>query len=364
MLKNLILIALVFSLVACSSTSSVVKRDDPVAIVLKNGDEIDAKIMDIWQDKVVFQAEDWKKAYEYGEVINVERIMGIRIADGTVLSVKDYDAFRRGKKNIAKKVKPLEEERVAEARQFKPLIDGESQYERLKKKPIAEMTDREFEYFMMMKKRELKSQSDSSSYQQEVSQEESTVSAEEPSTPRAPTPTSVEPPVPSPDDRIFFETNQDKEIQLDAVADSFIEAGLAPSYLTFLNQKRSRGESLTATESTLLRLIEDNPKWQEKIEEIRFIDRKSRKTLERAYLFSPDELSGKLGLEFDKDLDMDYLALMKQLHRKIGEDVKMGDFRVMVEILGEGGARAVKEILENYQTWQFVRNSNQSLVVK
>ena len=69
-------------------------------------------------------------------------------------------------------------------------------------------------------------------------------------------------------------------------------------------------------------------------------------------------------MSLDQDADMDYVDLVQQLHRRFGEDVGMRDFRILVEVLGESGAGAVKDILENYSTWQFVLSQDTTLVDK
>ena len=71
-----------------------------------------------------------------------------------------------------------------------------------------------------------------------------------------------------------------------------------------------------------------------------------------------------MNLSFEADDEMDYTNLMRQLHRQFGEDVQMRDFRTFVEVLGESGAGAVKEILENYSTWQLVLKKDSTFVDK
>ncbi len=107
MLKKMLILSCGLLLLASGCASTVpTKRSESVNILLKNGDKIKADVLDIYRDKIVFKTNDWKKAYEYGEVINVERIKGIKIADGTVFSVREFDAYRKdGKKEGAIVVK-------------------------------------------------------------------------------------------------------------------------------------------------------------------------------------------------------------------------------------------------------------------
>ena len=261
MWKRFGILVLSLAWLGCASSSSLNKKEETVTLLLNNGDSIKAQVLDIWQDKVVFKALDWQKAYEYGEVINAARVKGVKLSDGTVLSVLDYQAYRKGEKvEIEKK------------REEKPA----------KKKKVVRR----------------------------------------------------------------------KRDELDAVIESLMESGLALSYLNYLSSKRS----LSATEEELLTRLQEDETFQETLEDIRFLDRKARKALERAYLFSPDDLERELGLRFDPDEEMDYVGLMQQLHRRFGSRVKMREFRLLVNVLGESGGRAVKELLENYEIWQMVAN--------
>jgi hypothetical protein len=382
MFKNSLslLLPLLFFLTSCAGTATQ-KRTESVTIILKNGDKIEADVLDIWKNKVVFKAKDWKKAYEYGEIINIERIEGIKIADGSVLSVKEFDAFRKGEKRTVKK---KEEPKKSDSKIAQGPEDSDLQYEKLKKKPISEMTENEFKYFIMMKEKELQAQ------KEKESAEESSIVKESPEEVKAGEAIAAlsekeEEELPQkqvePDYTLNPESqstglglkvqstsipraNYLNEQQLDEVAESLIEANLAPTYLSYLNNKSKQGKSLTDSESSLRELIERNPKWQEKLDDLKYLTRIAEKSLSRAYLYNPEGLKEKLNLQFDPDLDMDFLDLMKQLHRKIGEDVKMGDFRILVDVFGETGARAIKELLESYSSWQLVLSKDNSIVTK
>ena len=365
-------------IIGCAATSTQ-KRPESVSIILKNGDKIEAEVLDIWKNNVVFRAKDWKKAYEYGEIINIERIEGIKIADGTVLSVKDYDAYRQGDtKKSKKKAVPVESDSEI-AKKVKSEEELDLQYEELQKKPISEMTENEFEYFIMTREKELQAQKgngsavETSSEEVKVSEEILALSEEKiEEVPQIKAEPAHTPNLESENKGIGLRIentlippmNYFDEQPLDGVAESLIEAGLAPEYLSYLNSKTKLGESLTTIETTLLQKIERNPRWQEELDGLGYLTRIAQKSLSRAYLYNPEELKEKLSLQFDADLDMDFFDLMKQLHRKIGEDVKMGDFRILVDVLGETGARAIKEILEGYSSWHFVLSKDETVVTK
>ncbi|MFQ5603038.1 MAG: hypothetical protein ACE5HS_07185 [bacterium] len=337
-----------------------VKRTDAVTLLLKNGDKIKADVLDILPDKIVFRTNDWEKAYEYGEVLILERIKEIELADGTRLSVEDYDRFRQGGElQVDGKKAKVKFARMAE----EELQEGDFQYDEIKNKPISEMTDNEFRYFMMMKDRELLAENAASKGEEVKSSTKAVVPGEKSAKTKEAT-ANNNLLVPSETiSKVPFvklpQVERAKKLQASAalnkienkeLVNSLLEAGLAASYLRYLEVQ----PQLSATESRIRELILNHPQWQEKTEEIEYIDHVAQKTLSRAYLFNPDDLQTKLGLSFDPDLDMDYLELMAQLNRKIGNDVKMVDYRKFVDVFGESGGLAIKELLENYDTWQFI----------
>ncbi|MCG8608588.1 hypothetical protein MJD09_26830, partial [bacterium] len=372
MTQRLLMVCVAALLVSmgCASVSQV-KRTDPVAIVLTNGDKIDAEVVDIHNNKVIFKARDWKKAYEYGEVINVERIQAIRLRDGQRLSVREYDAFRKGE-TVKKK------SRVASRSRRSSRIDQDLQYDEIQNKAISEMTDNEFAFFMMMKEKEIEAEKAAKEKKRADSapapkperpvevivigpqDQEPTVSAQSEDSSdkvavrfdRAPTAHETD----KGKSRAAVTSNSD----LNAVVKTLFEANLAISMLNHLSNKRR----LTPAEASLLELIENNNEWQDQVEDLLYLNRTAKRALERAFLYTPDELDTKLGLEFDKNADMDYLALMAQLHRKLGNDVQMADFRNVLDVFGEGGGRALKELLENYDSWQFVVSKDHGFVTK
>ena len=346
------------------------QKGEIVTIILHNGDKIKAEIENVTNDKVEFKAKSSRAAYEYGEGLNVERIKGIQLASGAVLSVKEYDAYRKSLKSEPTTKKVPVQATFEEARESTTQPGSDLQYEELKKKPISEMTENEFKYFMIMREKELSAQAEDSAVK-EKSGTAATIESGESSKmvsekPAALSPETIDIALESksiikPDETTGKPLVSPSNIQIEELVDSFIEADLVAAYLSYLDKKVGQGQSLTPTESILSELIQTHPKWLEKTDAIGYVDKAFRKTLERVYLYNPDGLITKLGLEFDQQSEMDYLNLMEQLHRKIDLNVNTNDFRGLVEVFGEGSARALREILGNYATWQFVVK-NQQLV--
>jgi len=331
MIRFSVRFAFLIILIAGCATTSNIKKEDRVTILLKDGTKIEGQVTEISNNTMAFEAIDRKKAYDYGEVIQLDFVRGIRMPNGEILSVKKYDAIR--KSDEPRVLKRRSKGRVAKIDRRVSKKSSESQYEELKNKPVSEMTDNEFQFFMMMKEKELETEKEFVVRKPEV-----TIRNNNPS-------------------RQFDQ-------QLEELVDSMVRAGIAPNYLTYLNNKANQRRSLTRFEKEIISLIENHPTWRDQVDDLEYLNRTAKKALTRAYLYNPDELERNLHLSFDPDVEMDYVSLMKQLHRQFGENVRMRDFRIFVDVFGESGAGAVKEILENYSTWQFVLSQDTTLVDK
>lgn len=146
------------------------------------------------------------------------------------------------------------------------------------------------------------------------------------------------------------ETLRSNDGNLAEIADSIIESGLAPAYLQYLNESGR----LSSSEAEMKALIENSPEWIEKVEDLKYVDRIVHKAFSRVYRYQPEDLQSQLDLRFDEDKKMDYLDLMQQLRDRLGSRVSKRDFRDLVDIFGKGGARAIKDIIENYGAWKNV----------
>ena len=132
-----IFFSLIILTFGCVSQRSQLKKPESVTLLLKNNDKIKVEALDIQNDKAAFSAKDKKKAYEYGETIDVELIKGIRLEDGSILSVSEYQDY-------------IETGQIDDEKMQTSLAKGTAldfQYAQIKDKRISEMTDNEFKYF-------------------------------------------------------------------------------------------------------------------------------------------------------------------------------------------------------------------------
>ena len=79
MIKFNLRFALLIILLAGCATTSNIKKEDRVTILLKDGTKIEGQVTDIFNSTIAFEAIDRKKAFDYGEVIQLNRVRGIRM---------------------------------------------------------------------------------------------------------------------------------------------------------------------------------------------------------------------------------------------------------------------------------------------
>jgi len=265
-----------FGLLTVCVTSDSFAKDDAV-IILRNGERIAAKIIEISTQSISFEAKNDQQAFKYGTEVGIGEVKGIETPEGEVLSVEHYQAYRENRSHHTKSTDVPRRQRVEP-----------------RPKPRTE-------------------------------------------------------PPPSRERSVLS-----NDSQLEDFADSLIEAGLASAYLEYLN---TSGKSLNRTEVQVKKMIEGSPQWRDKLDDLRYIDEIAFEALSRAYYYKPDELKSRLNLNFDEDAKMNFPDLMAQLHERFGSRVSQSDFNRLVDIVGKGGARAIRDILKDYSSWKFATSN-------
>ncbi len=345
-------------LVACASERGL-RNSESVTLLLNNGDKIKAQVVSISAQQVKFIAKSTKKAYEYGEVLQRGRIEAVRLKDGATLSLAEYDAHRKGLARtsaVPEKNRPEPPRtRLGATTSKRP----ERQFAELKRKPVSEMSDKEFDFFMMMLNKEL---------QDDVRARELETLASATAPPRAVvmphagTGAPVNLPQPKPVEKTILE--QPKKQELSAAVNSMVNAGLATRYLSYLTVRENRGERLRAAEFEMRALIRASESWRDRMDELAYLNRTAEKVISRVYLFNPEDLQEKLNLNLNPEAELDYPDLLAQIHRGTGDDVRIAHYRKLVDVFGEGGGRTIKELLERYDELQFLLAEKQAVAVK
>jgi len=337
--SKLVIMAFVVGLVFSSGCTTVgnIKKSDQVTLILNDGVRIKAQIVELTNEEVRFRAKDVKKAFLYGEVLPRQRVEQVQLTDGVVLTLDEYEARAADLKKREALVAAEPEMGPASVVKRRHIRPG-TQYEELKKKPISEMTDNEFRFFMMMQEREAAAQQKADSAKVVKARDFALKGRVAPRvTPRL---TDSEPP--------------QRPVRLTDAVESLVDAGLASRYFLYLTEKQQKGQRLYPGEVALKGMLSRHEKWKGSLEEMAFVSRVAEKSMARAYLHNPEALQSDLGLTFDPDRDMDLPDLLAQLHRRYGNRVEMREFRKFVEIFGEDGARAIKDVLSDPATFEIV----------
>jgi hypothetical protein len=313
------LLGSLIGLLGCTSAATI-GRSERVTLILTSGDKIKAEVMHIDRSYITFTATDKKKAFDFGEKLAVDRVEAIKLSDGTVMRVEEYAAYRTDRTRIG----PVATVVPSPVPVANP--SGDFQFDQVSQKAISDMSANEYDYFKMMREHEL-------------AQAETKI----------PQTTSIKRSVPVQDAGYPMPAASASDEQLRTFVDSIVEAGLAPFYLDYLAEKRN----INDTEARVRRMIQRDPEWQDRQEDLAYVDRQARRALDRAFTYNPDQLKSDLGLRFDVSERLDYRDLVEQLHREYGDNLPTRDYDIMADVLGESGARAIRAILRDYNAWRF-----------
>ncbi len=327
-----------FLLSSCATTRTTIKQEESVSIVLNDGTRIKAEVLDITDTKIVFNASHWKQAYEYGEVLPREKVQGVKLRDGTVLSLAEYEAFRKDSSLASQEARETGKKRGKAS--AKTDISLEEQLEQLKNKPISEMSENEFKFFMAMLEQE----------QMAAQARREKMAARRAAVEKSRQAKTVTGPVPVVPPRAAAQAAPAKAEpgELHEIAASLLDAGVAVQYLAYLDEQAKASDNVGPAAGHIGALIREDPAWREHKEELAFLHRTAEKAIGRVYLYNPQDLQDKLGLDFNPDADMDFHDLLHQLHRAMGEDITMRDYRKLVDVFGESGGLAVRDALQSY----------------
>ena len=314
-------------LLSCYQISQTKRQEYPAVLALQDGSVIQCKILDIDDERIIFRSLDKDMGYRYGESIPVFWVKYILTSDGSRYSVEDYVKYvQEGKPKEEVVVSPAPEE--IEAPPEKPAPPEEPLPS--KAPPAPEMEDvarikgelAEAKEEIERLKREL----------EEKMKQEFAIAKRE----------AQRKIQPAPD--IYAE-----------LSTLVLEAGVGGSLLIAAEKRKD----LSPHQIRFLKAITNSPHWKEKRETLKYLSDLAEKSLYRVYLYNPQDLRDKLGLSFNPDEEMDFLGLMRQLHRKLGTHVRMKDFRVLVQVVGEPGAKAIKDLLADYQDWLYIIRSEE-----
>lgn len=354
MKKIIVLLAIlpVIWLAGCAGYVPPIKEDpNAVTLILKNGEKMDGRILDIRGDLIRFEPNNWIENAHFSEFTRANEVKFIQLPSGSRYTFKEFIEYRWKLQSPT----PLAGNGVAKAEQ-KDVTEAKAgqdpQYEQLKKKAVAEMTPNEFSYFMLMKQQEAKAQPE-----KKVQPAPANATTAKPdSVVTAPSIFSL---LPRAESKISKEEEAIKDI-----ASFLIEAELVGPFFDVVRQKKEQGELMTLNQLWLVRAITEMPEWKKRQDDLRNFSTVAQQAMSRVYLYSPDSLSQRFGLRFDPNAEMDFRNLMEQLHQRFGATVTMGDFRLLVTVFQEEAARAFRVILNHYTDWRYAFENKHPLYSK
>ncbi|MCI0694244.1 hypothetical protein L0337_19835 [candidate division KSB1 bacterium] len=363
MKKSIILLAIlpVVWLAGCAGLVPPIEEDpNTVTLIFKTGEKVEGRILDIQGDLIRFEPNSRvEENRSFGDFVRADEVGFVQLSHGSRFTVKEFIDYRWKPQSpaplLGNGVTKTGQKEVTEA-----TAEQDLQYEQLKKKAVAEMTPNEFGYFMLMKQQEIKAQPRPvGAFEQEKRvqpAQANTMAVKTDSGKVAPLTSSL---TPRTDSKISKEGEVIKEI-----AGFLVEAELAGPFIKAAQQKKEQGDFLTLNQLWLVNEVTKTPAWKKRQDDLRNLSVEAEQAVAHVYLYAPDSLSQRLGLRFDPNVEMDFRDLMEQLHQRFGATVTMGDFRLLVAIFEEDGARAMREILNHYTEWRFAIENKHPLATK
>ncbi len=356
-MKKLYLIAVlvVAALILGCAASGQLKKNEKVSLILQDGHKIKCYVTHVSKQQIFFQAIGARDAYNYGDMLLVGQIQKVRLANNSEMSVDEYREYR---KNVQKS--------MVESNSFQGrnvLLDP--LYESLKYKEIDDMSEKEFQYFLLMKEQEnLQKMRAADKAEQKEQFENLEKKLDDFKTPQLPI---IPPPIDRPSvmavppavikspevPRIALPTPVEPVTQPD-LGELLEQTQLLGKFLSRLNQP---GVSLTPAQDKFIQSLLSSKKWIEFKENLVFYQEKSRQAAERAFALSPNEFQEKLNLRLNSTEKLDFNLMLSQLHQLAGDDIDAKEYQPLLQVLGETGANATKQLLLNYDAWLYINQT-------
>ncbi|MCI0514044.1 hypothetical protein L0128_12585 [candidate division KSB1 bacterium] len=348
------LLAIVILLQGCASTGQL-KRNEKVTLILQDGHKIKCYVTHVGRKEIFFQALTARDAYNYGDVLLLGQVARIRLPNKSELTVGEYRDYRQKVRSAE-----VESEKLGDQISLHDPL-----YESLKYKSIEDMSEKEFKYFLLMKEQEnllrLREQ-DQADHRQPLEQlQKLTVP-----TPVLPPPNRFSPPAadgavnqqsrevtPSatPQPRPAPDTVA-PDVNLRELVELLNQTGTVGRFLSRLEQRQRQGFVLSPGQTQFIQLLKDAPAWQDKKENLRFYAQKAHQAIERAYTLNPHDFQEKLQITLDLNRPDFEINFVTQLYQQYGAEIGNEKYQQLLDLLGETGARAVKELLSQIEDWQ------------
>lgn len=360
-------LAALFLFIGCATTGQF-KKNEKVKLILQDGHKIKCYVTHVNRAQIFFQATNSRDAYNYGDFISNGQVRAVRLSDNTEMSVDDYRKYRKTLKMMAAGAKAGTQQNYV----FDPI------YEKLKYKDIDDMTEKEFQYFLMMKEQEnilrqrdidLTAKNKHLSEVQKMNSRLEQLYSRQQAIPRPPqvvpdvTPQVLppqgltKPPVKMEPRKLIQPGTPAVPIQNYAgIVNLVDETSLTAILLRRVRERQNQGFQLDDSQQKFIKSLVESPKWLQFKEKIQTLQQDAQKAMEQVFLLQPEALRDKLELDFNPNQAMDFEALTTQLAHSMRAPISISDYRKLVAVFGAKDALVIKNLLNHFEDWLFIQH--------
>jgi len=280
----------------------VAAQDTPVTLILKSGDEIQCRVVDIWKGEIYFEANSADDAYRFGDRVSIDNVAKVKLRDGRILSPGEFVDFREGRQPVAPAA-----QRVA---------------------PAASSTPAKAEAKIGMRLTR-------SAFQTSTEKADSRIGLRLPEPPRS--------------------SGEQSPLELNQLADLLAELGVGGRVLYETAQGALANRKLTDSQQQLVEAIKQSSMWQRRKSDLREAHQQAFTTFNTAYARDTDFLRREFDFE-PQNGSLAFLEFVQFLHITAAANVE-SEWQKVEELLGRRSAAALADILNNYDDWYYLYGS-------
>jgi hypothetical protein len=273
-----------------------------VTLLLDSGEEIQCRVIEVWQGDLIFEAKAADDVYRYGDRISVDKVSGVKLSDGRVLRIKEFVDYLEGRQ-LPQVPTPVRSEA--------PPSLGKS----------------EAEIGMKLTPRVLKG----------VSEKSDTLSASRIGL------HLFDYPPPS---------GQQNVLALNEIAELLAELGLAGRVLQETSRGSLANRALSESQQRLLEALKGSPIWQRRKIDLRDAHQKSMAAFMTEFVQRPEMLRSEFGFEV-RNPQTAFIEFVQFVYTTAVVNVD-SEWQKVKELFGAQGAAALFDVLNNYDDWYFL----------
>lgn len=278
----------------------VAAQDATVTLMLKSGEEIQCRVMDIWKNEIYFDATSPDVTYRFGDRVSIDNVASVKLKDGRLLSVGEFADYREGRRPAAPASQPS----------------------------TAAPTPAKAEIKTGMRL-------SPSVLQTETTKSESRIGLRMPEAPRP--------------------GGQSIDLEVSQLADLLAELGLGGRVLHETSQGALANRTLTESQLRLVEAIKQSEIWLRRKADFREANQQAFTAFNTQYGRQPDFLRNEFDFE-PRDGSTAFLEFVQYLHITAAANVE-SEWQKVEQLFGRRGAAAVADILNNYDDWYYLYGS-------